>query len=75
MMTTFPGSAMFHLIPSAFSLSDVEFYPHHSYLEISIVIWAGVYLFFVIERFLKVFMEYRNRTEGLSNLKKRFFFL
>ena len=56
------GSALFHLIPSAFSLAD--HYPHHDYLTISLVIWSGVYLFFIIERFLKIFMELKNRKNG-----------
>lgn len=60
------GSAIFHLIPSAFKLSDVHFYPHHGYLTISMVIWAGIYGFFVIERFLKIFMEYKSRKQGIS---------
>ena len=56
------GSALFHLIPSAFSLAD--HYPHHDYLTISLVIWSGVYLFFIIERLLKIFMELKNRKNG-----------
>ncbi len=60
------GSALFHLIPSAFSLSRVSFFSHHSYLDISLVIWAGIYLFFLIERFLKIFMEYKSRANGVA---------
>lgn len=56
------GSALFHLIPSAFSLAD--YFPNHDYLTISLVIWFGVYLFFIIERFLKMFMELKNRRNG-----------
>ena len=58
------GSAVFHLIPSAFRLADVELYPHHSYLSISLSIWAGLYLFFIIERFLKIFMDAKARKQG-----------
>jgi len=58
------GSAVFHLIPSAFKLSEVEFYPHHSYLAISMSVWLGMYLFFVIERFLKMFMDAKARRQG-----------
>ena len=53
------GSALFHLIPSAFQLADVKFFQDHAYLEVSLVIWFGIYLFFLIERFLKIFMEHK----------------
>ena len=39
-------------------------YPHHSYLSISMSIWAGLYLFFIIERFLKIFMDAKARKQG-----------
>jgi len=58
------GSAVFHLIPSAFRLAELEMYPHHSYLNISLTIWAGLYLFFIIERFLKIFMDAKARKQG-----------
>lgn len=58
------GSAVFHLIPSAFRLSEMEMYPHHSYLNISLTVWAGLYLFFIIERFLKIFMDAKARKQG-----------
>lgn len=59
------GSALFHLIPSAFRLSDVTV--NHSYLNVSLTIWGGVYLFFMIERFLKIFMECQNAQKSLPN--------
>ena len=66
------GSAIFHLIPSAFKLSEVEFFPHHSYLTISLVVWGGIYGFFVIERLLKIFMEVKNGKQvSLELLEKR----
>jgi len=58
------GSSVFHLIPSAFRLADIEMYPHHSYLNISLTIWTGLYLFFIIERFLKIFMDSKARKQG-----------
>jgi len=58
------GSAVFHLIPSAFNLPKVPFYPHHSYLSISLAVWAGMYLFFVIERLMKIWMDAKARREG-----------
>ena len=39
-------------------------FPHHSYLDISLTVFAGIYLFFVIERLLKIVMDARaRRTE------------
>lgn len=58
------GSAVFHLIPSAFRLAELDMYPHHSYLNISLTIWAGLYMFFIIERFLKIFMDSKARKQG-----------
>lgn len=58
------GSAVFHLIPSAFRLAESPMYPHHSYLNISLTIWAGLYLFFIIERLLKIFMDSKARRQG-----------
>ena len=42
----------------------MEMYPHHSYLYISMSVWLGMYLFFVIERFLKMFMDAKARRRG-----------
>ena len=58
------GSAVFHLIPSAFRLAEIDIYTHHSYLSISMSIWMGLYLFFIIERFLKIFMDAKARKQG-----------
>ena len=59
------GSAIFHLIPAAFRLSEItSLYPNHSYLWISLSIWLGMYLFFIIERFLKMFMDAKARRQG-----------
>ncbi|XP_023338022.1 zinc transporter ZIP14 [Eurytemora carolleeae] len=59
------GSAVFHLIPSAFSLKEVDFFPHHGYLNISMAIWLGMYLFFILERCLRIFMDARSRRQGI----------
>jgi len=58
------GSSAFHLIPAAFSLADSAMFPHHSYLSISLTIWGGLYAFFIIERFLKIFMDAKARRKG-----------
>jgi len=57
---------LFHLIPSAFDLSSVSNFPHHSYLNFSLVIWGGVYMFFVIERCLKMFMDFKDKNNARS---------
>jgi len=58
------GSGIFHLIPSAFSLNKNPLFPHHSYLNVALAIWAGMYLFFIIERFMKISMDAKARREG-----------
>jgi len=39
-------------------------FPHHNYLNISLTIWAGIYLFFIIERLLKIVMDARARRQN-----------
>ena len=53
-----------HHLHVCFRLSELELYPHHSYLSISLSVWAGLYLFFIIERFLKIFMDAKARRRG-----------
>merc|ERR1719219_2918160 len=64
------SSAVFHLIPGAFRLGEAhesvdgkcdEMFPHHNYLNISLTIFGGIYLFFIIERLLKIVMDARAR--------------
>ena len=42
------------------------FFPHHGYLNISMAIWLGMYLFFILERCLRIFMDARSRRQGIS---------
>merc|ERR1719219_1270806 len=67
------SSAVFHLIPGAFRLGEAhesvdgkcdEMFPHHNYLNISLTIFGGIYLFFIIERLLKIVMDARARRNG-----------
>ena len=62
------GSAVFHLIPSAYKLGDLV--AHHAYLEISLVIFGGIYMFFIIERLLKMIMDIKSRKQGQEKSKK-----
>lgn len=65
------GSSLFHLIPQAFGLTDAD--PDHGYLKTSILLFGGVWLFFMIERFLKIIMDWKDarsreeRTGGSPN--------
>jgi len=65
------GSSVFHLIPSAFRLSESRLFPHHSYLSVSLAIWGGLYLFFLIERALKIVMDAKARKKGEHGLEHK----
>jgi len=64
------SSSVFHLIPEAFSLGEArgkdgeELFPHHNYLNIALTILGGIYLFFVVERLLKIVMDARARSKN-----------
>ena len=47
-------------------LAEFEYFKHHEYLYNSLVIWFGVYLFFIIERILKICMEFKNHKHGFQ---------
>jgi len=53
------GSALFHLIPAAFELENK--------LNISLALFGGIYLFFIIEQVLKFLVEYRERSKILES--------
>jgi len=53
------GSSVFHLIPQAFGLLKDD--PHHGYLHTSALVWSGIWLFFMIERFLKIIMDWKEK--------------
>ena len=53
------GSALFHLIPAAFELENK--------LNISLALFGGIYLFFIIEHVLKFLVEYRERSKILES--------
>lgn len=56
------GSAAFHLIPQAYGLLNKE-KGNHDYLYISLLILCGIYFFFMVERFLKIFIAYRQQKQ------------
>ncbi|ODN00585.1 Zinc transporter ZIP14 [Orchesella cincta] len=53
------GSAVFHLLPQALRLAEHD--PDHEYLNISLYIVGGIWLFFMVERILKFIMDYKER--------------
>ena len=53
------GSALFHLIPAAFELENK--------LNISLALFGGIYLFFIIEHILKFLVEYRERCKIIES--------
>lgn len=57
------SSAAFHLIPQAYGLLDTVSVGGHNYLFISLLILCGIYLFFMVERFLKIFIEYKKHKQ------------
>ncbi|XP_078672469.1 metal cation symporter ZIP14-like [Branchiostoma floridae x Branchiostoma belcheri] len=52
------GSALFHLIPQAFDL------PLEEYTEKAAAVWAGIYLFFITERLLKMASKLRQKRKA-----------
>ena len=51
--------------PKAFGLPDSD--PEHGYLQTSFLLWAGIWLFFMIERFLKIIMDAKQRNNQQNN--------
>ncbi|GAB6029013.1 hypothetical protein CHUAL_004801 [Chamberlinius hualienensis] len=62
------GSAAFHLIPQAYGLLDNP--GNHDYLFTSLIVLCGIYLFFMVERLLRIYFQYseRNRPENLKRV-------
>ena len=60
------GSSVFHLIPQALGLMDSD--PEHRYLQTSVLLWFGVWLFFMIERFLKIIMDWKEKKSQLKRV-------
>ncbi|KAK7066201.1 hypothetical protein SK128_006868, partial [Halocaridina rubra] len=53
------ASSVFHLLPQAFDLRAVED-RHHDYLYISLFVLLGIWLFFMIERIIKINLNYHS---------------
>ncbi|UXI15612.1 Endothelin-converting enzyme 2 [Sarcoptes scabiei] len=59
------GSALFHLIPQAFSLIIPG---NYEYLWRALIIFGGIYLFFWSERLMKIVSEYRKKKKFKNSI-------
>ncbi|XP_053385137.1 metal cation symporter ZIP14-like [Mercenaria mercenaria] len=59
---TLAGSSLLFLIPEALELTDQEM-NEHSYIWKCLVMITGIYVFFIIERILKIITERKERTK------------
>ncbi|GLG97384.1 Putative zinc transporter [Gryllus bimaculatus] len=60
------ASSVFHLIPQAFQLIDED--NQHEYLNISIMLWAGIWVFFLTERIMKIISNAKDNQHLHSEL-------
>jgi zinc transporter ZupT len=61
---TLSGSSVFHLLPQAFHLvKEFDENADHSYLWKSFFAIAGIYLFFIADKLIKVILEARKRCK------------
>uniref|UniRef100_A0AC35GTR9 Zinc transporter ZIP14 n=1 Tax=Panagrolaimus sp. PS1159 TaxID=55785 RepID=A0AC35GTR9_9BILA len=61
---TLSGSSVFHLLPQAFHLvKEFDEIADHSYLWKSFFAIAGIYLFFIADKLIKVILEARKRCK------------
>ncbi|GIY60208.1 metal cation symporter ZIP14 [Caerostris extrusa] len=55
------GSSLFHLIPQTFKLVGQD--KEHNYLWRSLLIFGGIYLFYVSERFMKIIIDLKKERK------------
>ncbi|KAK8779285.1 hypothetical protein V5799_019377 [Amblyomma americanum] len=58
------GSAVFHLIPQAFNLLGQD--QEHDYLWKSLIVFLGVYLFYLSDKVMRFIADYRQRKSDKS---------
>lgn len=63
---TLAGSSLLFLIPAALQLTDQEL-NEHNYMWKCLVIISGIYTFFLIERILKMILEYKEKRDEKRN--------
>lgn len=56
------GSAVFHLIPQAFNLVGQD--QQHDYLWKSLIVFLGIYLFYVSDKLMRFIADYRQRRRS-----------
>lgn len=66
------GSGLLHLIPQAYGITEDEKYSgNHAYVWKSLTIMFGIYLFYLVEKFMKLMIQRRNTLKKNSySLKK-----
>ncbi|RNA27103.1 zinc transporter ZIP14 isoform X1 [Brachionus plicatilis] len=61
------GSGFLHLIPQAYGITEDEKYSgNHAYVWKSLVIMFGIYLFYLVEKFMKIMFQRRNTLKKNS---------
>lgn len=61
------GSAVFHLIPQAFNLLGQD--QEHDYLWKSLIVFVGVYLFYLSDKVMRFIADYRQRRSDEKSEK------
>ncbi|XP_066948696.1 metal cation symporter ZIP14-like [Macrobrachium rosenbergii] len=56
------ASSLFHLLPQAFQLQSSDM-GHHEYLYISLFVLLGIWLFFMIERIIKINLTHQSTKQ------------
>lgn len=60
------ASSVFHLIPQAFRLADED--TEHKYLTVSLMLWAGIWVFFLTERIMRIISHAKDKSHVRSEL-------
>lgn len=60
------GSSLFHLMPQAFDLMGQD--QEHVYLWKSLIVFFGVYLFYIIDKVMKFITEYKQDKKPTQNM-------
>ncbi|CAF0912329.1 unnamed protein product [Brachionus calyciflorus] len=64
------GSGFLHLIPQAYGITEDEKYSgNHAYVWKSLIIMFGIYLFYLVEKFMNIMIQRRNhaRTKQIES--------
>ncbi|KAJ9579293.1 hypothetical protein L9F63_024597, partial [Diploptera punctata] len=61
------ASSLFHLIPQFFVFLDSD--SNHAYLSRAMLLWFGIWVFFMIERIMKMITDYKSRNQNHNSTK------